>query len=102
MADIRDCRELIPEKYLTSHEYEEQDDRPLVSKYCLNMPDGKIPLDLAFCRWMAVEKGVCMMPNSFFYASYSPTICDFYVRLAICKDHTSTEEAVNRLRTALD
>ena len=73
-----------------------------MAKYHLNMPDGKVPLDLAFCRWMAVEKGVVMMPNSFFYASDSPTITDRYVRLAICKDQAATEAAAARLKAALD
>ena len=102
MADIRPCRDLIPQKYLTTHDYEEDDGRPLVGKYHLNMPDGSIPLDLAFCRWMAIEKGVCMMPNSFFYPVGSPTICDSYARLAICKDRQSTESAIDRLRNALN
>ena len=90
MADITTCRDLIPERYLTSHEYEDADDSAPVLKYYLNMPDGTIPIDLAFCRWMAIEKGVTMMPNSFFYAADSPTISDSYVRLAICKDIQST------------
>lgn len=67
MADITPCVDLIPEKYLTTHDYEPEDDRPLVNKNRINMPDGKIPRDLAFCRWLAIEKGVTMMPNSFFY-----------------------------------
>ena len=86
MADITECRDLIPEKYQTTHDYEAVDDPAPVLKNRLNMPTGAIPLDLAFCRWMAVEKGVCMMPNSFFYGADSPTITDSYVRLAICKD----------------
>lgn len=32
------------------------------------MRNGKIPLDLAFCRWLAMEKKVIAMPNSFFYS----------------------------------
>ena len=75
MADVSLCRDIIPAKYLASHEYEENIEAP-VNKYHLNMPDGSIPLDLAFCRWMAVEKGVCMMPNSFFYPEGSPNIND--------------------------
>ena len=97
MADITACSDLIPEKYKTTHEYEPEDGRPPINKYRLNMPDGKIPLCLAFCRWMAIEKGVTMMPNSFFYDKNSPTINDRYVRLAICKDRQSTEAAIARL-----
>lgn len=102
MADITDCIGLIPDKFKTTHDYEQEDGRPLVTKYRLQMPDGRIPNDLAFCRWMAIEKGVCMMPNSFFYAADSPSMTDTYVRLAICKDRQATETAVDRLRTALD
>ena len=65
------------------------------------MPDGKIPLDLAFCRWMAVEKGVAFMPNSFFYGQGNPNLCDKYVRLAICKDADSTKAATEKLAGAL-
>ena len=102
MADITACKDLVPDKFKASHDYEEEDGRPLVAKNRINMPDGSVPLDLAFCRWMAVEKGVAMMPNSFFYAKDSPTITDKYVRLAICKDRQSTEAATERLRGALN
>ena len=68
----------------------------------MNMPNGDIPLDLAFCRWLAIEKGVAMMPNSFFYPNKSATITDKYVRMAICKDRQSTEAALDRLRNALN
>jgi len=102
MADITACSDLIPDVYKNSHEYEPDNGSTPVKKYHLNMPDGKIPLDLAFCRWMAIEKGVVMMPNSFFYHKNSPTMTDKYVRLAICKERKSTEAAINKLRTALD
>ena len=49
------------------------------------MPDGTVPLDLAFCRWMACEKKLVMMPNSFFYNPQSDQICGNFVRLALCK-----------------
>lgn len=61
------------------------------------MPDGSVPFDLAFCRWMAVENGVVMMPNSLFYAPGSPYISDKYVRMAVCKDLESTAQVVERL-----
>ena len=103
MADITACKDLIPDKFKATHDYEDDDSNcPLVAKNRLNMPDGSVPLDLAFCRWMAVEKGVAMMPNSFFCAADSPTITDKYVRLAICKDHNSTQAATERLKNALN
>ena len=93
---------MIPDKYKTTHDYEPEDGRPPVKHHCINMPDGSIPRDLAFCRWMAIEKGVVMMPNSFFYAVGSPNMTDTYVRLAICKDSASTTAALDRLRNALN
>ena len=101
MGDITGCRDLIPEKYLTTHEYEAEDDPAPVLKNHLYMPTGTIPLDLAFCRWMAIEKGVCMVPVSVFYEATSPTIMDSYVRLAICKDRESLENTIERLRNAI-
>ena len=101
MADISKCADLVPEKYKQSHDYEDPAKGPSVKKFELDMPDGKIPLDLAFCRWMACEKGVCMMPNSFFYGKGNPELCDRYVRLAICKDPASTRAATEKLAAAL-
>jgi aspartate/methionine/tyrosine aminotransferase len=49
------------------------------------MDDSRIPLDLAFCRWLAVEKGVMMMPCSMFYTSDSPYKTDHYVRVSISR-----------------
>jgi len=98
MADISECEPLIPDVYKDSHDYEDSDTKDPVNKYRLDMPDGRVPLDLAFCRWMAVEHGVAMMPNSFFYAVNSPTTSDKFVRLAICKDRVSTEKCVQRMK----
>ena len=102
MADITECRDLIPEKYKNTHEYEEEDGRPPVKKHKLTKPDGMIPLDLAFCRWMAVEKGVIFMPISFFCGADSPNLTESYVRLAICKDPVSTGAAIDRLRNSFN
>jgi len=59
LADISKCKSVIPSKYLTTHDYEASDDAHPVNKYELYLPgepQGRIPLDQAFCRWMAVEK----------------------------------------------
>jgi hypothetical protein len=75
LTDITKCRELVPKHYLETHDYEPESDKPKVRKVELYMPkSGKIPLDLAFCRWMAIENKVTMMPNSFFYHPKSPYI----------------------------
>jgi len=68
MLDISKCIPLIPTKFLQSHDYEDlkEGENP-VSKNRVYMPDSHIPYDIGFCRWMAVERGVIMMPNSLFY-----------------------------------
>ena len=86
MVDISSCVSLIPQKYKESHVYEDPSKGPHVITYNITMPDGRVPLDLAFCRWMACEKGVTMMPNCFFYEKGSSQLSENYVRLAICKD----------------
>jgi aspartate/methionine/tyrosine aminotransferase len=62
------------------------------------MPNGKVPLDLAFARWMAVENGVTMMPGCFFYHKDSPNMSDQHVRLAICKDLEATKRVCKKAR----
>lgn len=87
MVNISKCRDLVPKKYFENHEYLEEGNRVGVNR--VNMPDGSVPLDLAFCRWMACEKSLAMMPNSFFYGKKSPGLSEDYVRMAICKTHDS-------------
>jgi hypothetical protein len=31
------------------------------------MEDGRVPYDLAFTRWMAIERGVASLPGIIFY-----------------------------------
>ena len=61
-------------------------------------PQGIVPLDLAFARWMGKENGVTMMPNSFFYSEGSKFLNENYVRLAICKNLESVKTVCQRLR----
>ncbi len=88
--------------YLENHEYENSE--PKIVKNNLYMPlknpndTKRIPLDLAFARWMAKENGVTMMPGSFFYHKNSPYINDGYVRLAICKNIDAVRQVCKRLR----
>jgi len=60
--------------------------------------DGRIPYDLAFTRWMAVEHGVVMIPLSFFYQVGSVGTKDNFVRLSIAKLPLSIEKCVESLR----
>ncbi len=62
------------------------------------MPDGSIPLDVAVCRWLALEIGVIAMPVSYFYLDKSPYVCDTHIRFAICKGMDITKEAIEKLQ----
>ena len=55
---------------------------------------GEVPLDLAFCRWMAVEKRVIMMPCSLFYHKDSAYRNDNLVRVVICKGLEHSKKAI--------
>lgn len=44
-----------------------------------------MPLDFAFCRWLAVEKGVSVMPLSNFCLQESAHKVTNMARIAICK-----------------
>ena len=57
--------------------------------------EGKVPLDLAFCRWLAVECGVMLMPNSIFYHKESEFMNDNFVRIAICRGEEETKRAIS-------
>lgn len=112
MADVTKCRNLIPPVYFETHEYEpghtaeaaQASDH--IVKNTLYMPqaagdDSKpvIPLNLAFVRWMAIENGVTMMPNCFFYHRDSANISENHVRLAICKQLDAVKAVCEKLRT---
>jgi aspartate/methionine/tyrosine aminotransferase len=98
MADISDCFGLIPERFTKSHDFEElKEGEAGISKNRYFMDDGRVPRDLAFCRWMAVTRGVVMMPCSLFYHKTSAIKEDRYVRLAICKGMETSVNAVKRL-----
>ena len=101
MVDVSACRPLVPKDYFTNHRYE-----PAINTYKLSMPgstsaehpDGVVPLDLAFARWMGKENGVTMMPNSFFYVAGSKNLNENYVRVAICKNIDAVKKVVSKLR----
>lgn len=62
MVDISKCRHLVPEKYFKQQEFED-DPHTIIEKNDLGDP---VPLDLAFCRWLVMERKVVTMPISFF------------------------------------
>ena len=98
MVDISKCKDLIPSKFTQSHDYEDVSKGDPVSKNIVYIEDGRVPLDLAFCRWMAVERGVIMMPNSLFYNKTSPYRVDNLVRLSICKGLEHSTKAILRMK----
>lgn len=94
MADISKCKDLIPEKYFKNEEFEDDADT-IIEKNDFGDP---VPLDLAFCRWLAMEKKVVTMPNTFFCDRKSPYKSDIYARFAICRGDDLTKEACKRLK----
>lgn len=97
MADISGMKDLIPEKYFKTHEYEDDKETKIVKvkKY---MEDGSIPLDLAVCRYLAIEKNVIAMPNSLFYHDNSKFVTDKYIRLAISRGVEDTMKCIEKLK----
>ncbi len=53
--------------------------------------------DLAFCRWLTIEKGVTAIPLSPFYADPPPG--QRLVRLCFAKNEATLDAAIERLRT---
>ena len=98
LLDISKCKDVIPKRYTESHDFEDikECDKP-IGKNIVYMEDGSVPLDLAFCRWMAVERGVIMMPCSLFYHKDSPYRKDNYIRIVICKGMDHSIKAIERL-----
>ncbi len=98
MMDISKCKDLIPDKFKTSHDFEDlKEGETGVIKNRYFMEDGRVPLDLAFCRWIAVSRGVVMMPCSLFYHKTSLIKDDRYARIAICKGMETSVNAIKRL-----
>jgi len=82
-VDVSGARDLIPDKYFRVNENYEDDADTLVKQ--MKFIDGKVPLDFAFCRWLAVDKGVSVMPLSNFCLQESEHKVTNMARIAICK-----------------
>eukprot|EP00347_Sterkiella_histriomuscorum_P019866 403340007 len=99
ILDISKCQDFIPAIYRETHDFEQlKEGQTPINVNKVFMEDGRIPLDLAFCRWIAVERGVIMMPCSLFYHKESPYREDKYVRIVICKGLDFSVKAVDRLK----
>lgn len=93
-ADISEFRDLIPEKYFKNEEYED-DKETIIEKNDFGDP---VPLDLAVCRWLAMEKKVITMPGTFFNYKGSTHSSDKYIRLAFCRGIDMTKQAIEHLK----
>jgi aspartate/methionine/tyrosine aminotransferase len=76
--DISKNKDLIPPKYFNPNF--ETDPLVLIRKF-----PKEVPLDYAFCRYLAVEKGIALMPLSAFCLEESPHKMETMARMAICK-----------------
>lgn len=64
-VDISSAKDLVPEKYFRANTNYEDDADTIVKQ--MQFVDNKVPLDFAICRWLAVEKGISVMPLSNFH-----------------------------------
>lgn len=94
MVDVSGLRDLVPEKYFVQEEYED-DKETTIEKNDFGNP---VPLDLAVCRWLAMEKKVVTMPGTFFFDRKSTTKTDKYIRMAFCRGETVTRNAIQNLK----
>jgi aspartate/methionine/tyrosine aminotransferase len=101
IVDVSACADLIPDRYKKSHEYEE--DKPElgapVEKMKLRMLDGSVPLSLAFCRWLAIEHGVVMLPVAKFYGRNTTKLNENYVRVTISKPLSELKQVMEKLKS---
>lgn len=99
IVDVSKCHDLIPEKYFNaSEDYEQSSDGAPDKIKLTSLNDAtKVPLDLAFCRWVAVERGVTFMPCSLFFHKESKDRKETFIRVAICKGMDHTVKAFEKL-----
>ena len=74
---------MIPERYKKPGVNYENDEKTLV--FQRQFSDGRVPLDFQVCRYLAVEKGLVVMPLSSFCLEESQHKVENMVRMAICK-----------------
>ena len=88
--EISEVESMIPEKYFK----EDYTEDPKILKR--TFPDHKVPLDVAFCRWMAWEVGIAFIPGSSLYTCLENARFDF-VRISICKNLDIAEKVKQKL-----
>ena len=94
VADVEQCRSLVPQRYFESNEYED-DPHTRIQKIDFGLP---VSLDLAFNRWMMMEYKVAAMPVSLFFDRASPYKSDRFLRIALCRGMDAAVNTLKRLR----
>jgi aspartate/methionine/tyrosine aminotransferase len=89
--DVSETETIIPDKYFD----ENCIDDPTILKRTFE--DHKVPLDVAFCRWMACEVGIAFIPGSSLYVGLKNARYDF-VRISICKNEGIIEKVGEKLK----
>ena len=90
-VDVSSAASLIPERYFRANVNYEDDAKTLVKQ--MQFVDGVVPLDFAFCRWLAIEKGLSLMPLSNFCLQESEHRVTNMARVAICKSPETFTDA---------
>ena len=78
-ADISKLRDRVPKRYFSNNFLDD-----MGSLDTTPFPEGKVPLDYALCRWLAVEEGFTFLPVTTLQMAQSPFYRDNFVRLPIC------------------
>lgn len=81
----KNAKDLIPDKYFEPNVNYEDDAQTLVNQMQFPSEYKEVPLDFAFCRYLAIEKGLCIMPISNFCLHESPHRVTDMIRIAVCK-----------------
>lgn len=84
-VSIKGCEAHIPEKYFYPNLNYEPDPNSIVQQMKFPSFIKRTPLDFALCRYLAVEKGLSIMPLSNFCLHESEHRVTDMVRIAICK-----------------
>lgn len=84
------AKSLIPEKYFSLEDYEDDPNSNVIKRDFSYR--GSVPLDYAFCRWLAIEKGMTLMPMTCFQMAESENLFENYVRLSVCKPRSFFED----------
>jgi aspartate/methionine/tyrosine aminotransferase len=81
ILDVEQGLDKVPKKYFELGNYEDDPNTVVTQRHF----EDRVPNDYALARWMAIEKGIALMPMSVFYYPGSPYMREDMVRIAICK-----------------